>query len=90
MTTPTPITTRLMTITEGLESLRAYHDHIPEMLLLQKEVLPVDQYRELWNQLRYERRLVKDKIRDLLWQFYATLKEERLKAKRDEFGVGCF
>lgn len=89
MTSPTPTTIRLMTIAEGLESLRYYHDHIPVMLELQKEVMPIEQYRELWNKLRYERRIVKEKIRDLLWQFYATMKEERQKAKRDEFHVGC-
>ena len=89
MTDHTHTTIRLMTIAEGLESLRSYHDHIPVMLELQKEVMPIEQYRELWNKLRYERRIVKDKIRDLLWQFYATMKEERQKSKRDEFHVGC-
>ena len=56
MTDHTHTTIRLMTIAEGLESLRSYHDHIPVMLELQKEVMPI---------------------------------EERQKAKRDEFHVGC-
>lgn len=85
----TPITHRQMTIAEGIASLRAYYDHIPEMLLLQKEVMTLDQYRDLWNKLRYERRIVKEKIRDLLWLFYSTMKEERMKAKRDPFHDGC-
>ncbi len=82
MTTPTTI--RLMTIAEGLESLRAYHDHIPVMLELQKEVMPIEQYRGLWNKLREDKKRVKEKIRELYWQLYVNLKEDRMKAKRDE------
>lgn len=89
MTDPTPTTVRYMTISEGLASLRAYYDHIPEMLRQQKQVLTKSEYISLWNKLRKQRQRVKEKIGDLLWQFYSTMKEERMKAKRDEFGAGC-
>lgn len=84
MEAPTPTTIRLMTIAEGLESLRSYHDHIPVMLELQKEVMPIEQYRGLWNKLREDKKRVKEKIRELYWQLYVNLKEDRMKAKRDE------
>lgn len=84
MTDQTPTTIRVMTISEGIKALSDYHDHIPTMLDEQKQILTVDEYRSLWNKLREEKKRVKEKIRELYWQFYVTLKEERMKSKRDQ------
>lgn len=84
MTDSTPTTIRAMTIAEGIKALSDYHDHIPAMLAEQKQVLTIDEYRSLWNKLREEKKRVKEKIRELYWQFYVTLKEERMKSKRDQ------
>lgn len=84
MTEPTPTPIRVMTIAEGIESLNSYYDHIAVMLKEQKEVMNPDQYRAFWVKIEVERKLVQKKLRDLLWQFYSTMQEDKMKSKRDE------
>lgn len=89
MTDSTPTTILPMSIHDGLESLKAYYDHIPVMLQQQKQVMTAEDFRILWCKLREERKRTQEKIRDLLWLHYVTMRHEKMMANRDETLIIC-
>lgn len=89
MTDPTPITHHDIPISEAISTLNSYYERIPEMVIAMRVELTKNEFEKFFNMMRYERRIVADKIKELYLLYYDMQIVKRQMSRRDVFGVGC-
>lgn len=85
----TPITHHDIPISEALSTLNSYYERIPEMVIAMRVELPKNEFEKFFNMMRYERRIVAEKIKELYLLYYDMQIVKRQMSRRDVWVGGC-
>lgn len=85
----TPITHHDIPISEALSTLNSYYERIPEMVIAMRVELPKKEFEKFFNMMRYERRIVAEKIKELYLLYYDMQIVKRQMSRRDVWVGGC-
>jgi hypothetical protein len=89
MNNQTPTTTREQPVSEAIAELNNYYQRIPEMVIAMKSELERKDFEKFFNKMRFERKIVAEKIKDLYHLYYRMEITNRQMSRRDEFVGGC-